>query len=132
VAHPAPFDHSKIMVVDDAWCMLGSGNWDPRSLRLNFEFNVEAYDPLLAAELNDLIDQKIATASPSPWPMWTAAHCPSACATAWPGCLRRICDAGRRSDDTEVVPPGFAPELQSVRRGTLRRARPSVTASITS
>jgi cardiolipin synthase len=60
----APFDHSKIMVVDDAWCMLGSGNWDPRSLRLNFEFNVEAYDPLLAQELNDLIDQKMANAQP--------------------------------------------------------------------
>lgn len=60
----APFDHSKIMVVDDAWCMLGSGNWDPRSLRLNFEFNVEVYDPLLAQELNDLIDQKMATAQP--------------------------------------------------------------------
>jgi cardiolipin synthase len=44
--------------------MLGSGNWDPRSLRLNFEFNVEAYDPLLAQELNDLIDQKMANAQP--------------------------------------------------------------------
>ncbi len=61
---PRPFDHSKVMVVDDAWCMLGSGNWDARSLRLNFEFNVEAYDPALAAELNELLDQKIATARP--------------------------------------------------------------------
>ena len=59
---PRPFDHSKIMVVDDAWCMFGSGNWDARSLRLNFEFNVEAYDPALAAELNALLDQKIAIA----------------------------------------------------------------------
>ncbi len=61
---PPPFDHSKIMVVDDTWCMLGSGNWDARSLRLNFEFNVEAYDPVLAADLNVLIDQKIAAAQP--------------------------------------------------------------------
>ena len=59
-----PFDHSKIMVVDDTWCMFGSGNWDARSLRLNFEFNVEAYDPALAAELNDLLDEKIAQAKP--------------------------------------------------------------------
>lgn len=59
-----PFDHSKIMVVDNAWCMLGSGNWDARSLRLNFEFNVECYDPDLAAELNTLLDQKIALARP--------------------------------------------------------------------
>lgn len=61
---PRPFDHSKIMVVDNHWCMLGSGNWDARSLRLNFEFNVEAYDPSLAEELNALLDQKIAAARP--------------------------------------------------------------------
>ncbi len=59
-----PFDHSKVMVVDNQWLMLGSGNWDARSLRLNFEFNVEAYDPELAAELSALLDQKIATAKP--------------------------------------------------------------------
>ena len=58
------FDHSKIMVVDNHWCMLGSGNWDARSLRLNFEFNIECYDADLAAELNALLDQKIATARP--------------------------------------------------------------------
>ena len=46
-----PFDHSKIMVVDGTWSMLGSANWDPRSLRLNFEYNVECYDAALAQEL---------------------------------------------------------------------------------
>lgn len=45
---PPPFDHSKLFVVDEAWVLLGSSNWDPRSLRLNFEFNVECYDPDLA------------------------------------------------------------------------------------
>ncbi|MXE50959.1 cardiolipin synthase, partial [Escherichia coli] len=34
---PGPFDHSKLMLVDGAWCCLGSANWDARSLRLNFE-----------------------------------------------------------------------------------------------
>lgn len=53
-----PFDHSKILVVDDAWCMVGSGNWDARSLRLNFEFNVEAYDPAFAGVLNRILDEK--------------------------------------------------------------------------
>ena len=48
---PPPFDHGKLMLVYDAWTLLGSANWDPRSLRLNFEFNVECYDRALAAAL---------------------------------------------------------------------------------
>ena len=43
-----PFDHSKLMVVDNEWVLFGSTNWDPRSLRLNFEFNVECFDKKLA------------------------------------------------------------------------------------
>jgi len=27
--------------MDDYWTLFGSTNWDPRSLKLNFEFNVE-------------------------------------------------------------------------------------------
>jgi len=50
---PPPFDHSKVMVVDETWSLIGSANWDPRSLRLNFEFNVECYDPSLAGALDD-------------------------------------------------------------------------------
>jgi cardiolipin synthase len=47
-----PFVHTKLMIVDDQWVLLGSANMDPRSLRLNFEFNVEAYDMDLARELS--------------------------------------------------------------------------------
>ncbi len=50
---PPPFDHSKLMVVDGYWCTFGSSNWDPRSLRLNFEFNVECYDEELGARLDE-------------------------------------------------------------------------------
>ena len=32
------------MVVDGIWSLIGSANWDPRSLRLNFEYNIECYD----------------------------------------------------------------------------------------
>jgi cardiolipin synthase len=53
---PPPFDHSKLMVVDDAWSLIGSANWDARSFRLNFEVNVELYDPGLAACLTGMID----------------------------------------------------------------------------
>lgn len=60
---PPPFDHTKVMVVDDAWVLLGSGNWDPRSLYLNFEFNVEVYDRELAASVNGLLNQKKARGS---------------------------------------------------------------------
>ena len=36
---PPPFDHTKLMVVDGGWALIGSSNWDARSLRLNFEFD---------------------------------------------------------------------------------------------
>ena len=55
----APFDHSKMFTVDDDWALIGSGNWDPRTLRLNFEFNVECYDEELVAELHAVMDRKM-------------------------------------------------------------------------
>lgn len=55
---PPPFDHTKLMIVDGMWTLLGSTNWDPRSLRLNFEFNVECYDEDLAQTLNAIVDKK--------------------------------------------------------------------------
>ncbi len=59
---PPPFDHSKVMIVDHGWTLFGSGNWDPRSLRLNFEFNVEAYDPSLATQAETVVWEKIGRA----------------------------------------------------------------------
>jgi len=52
---PVPFDHAKLLVVDRSWTMFGSSNWDLRSLRLNFELDVECYDPALAAAVDDLV-----------------------------------------------------------------------------
>lgn len=60
---PPPFDHSKLFVVDDGWCMVGSTNWDPRSLRLNFEYAVECYSAPLAACLSRAFDAKVAAGS---------------------------------------------------------------------
>ena len=54
---PPPFDHTKIFVVDDCWALVGSTNWDPRSLRLNFEFNLECYDSALAQKLAARFDE---------------------------------------------------------------------------
>jgi cardiolipin synthase len=59
---PLPFDHSKLTVVDGIWSLIGSTNWDPRSLRLNFELDLESYDPTLGARLDGLVDSKIAVA----------------------------------------------------------------------
>ncbi len=56
---PPPFDHSKLMVVDGHWVLLGSANWDARSLRLNFEINVECYGQGLARDLTAVIEKKL-------------------------------------------------------------------------
>ncbi|HEX9398947.1 MAG TPA: phospholipase D-like domain-containing protein [Anaeromyxobacter sp.] len=57
---PPPFDHTKLMVVDGAWSLLGSANWDPRSLRLNFELQVECFDAELARKLEKLAEERMA------------------------------------------------------------------------
>ena len=49
--------------MDDAWCLIGSSNWDARSLRLNFEFDLECYDADLTRRIDAVIDAKIARAS---------------------------------------------------------------------
>jgi cardiolipin synthase len=56
-----PFDHSKLLIVDGEWSLIGSANLDPRSLRLNFELNVECYSRPLASRLSSILDNKIAT-----------------------------------------------------------------------
>ncbi|HNR70937.1 MAG TPA: phospholipase D-like domain-containing protein [Verrucomicrobiota bacterium] len=61
---PPPFDHTKLMLVDGCWVLLGSANWDPRSLRLNFEYNLECYDAELARRLEEIVAARIATARP--------------------------------------------------------------------
>jgi cardiolipin synthase len=60
ITTPAPFDHSKLCTVDGEWSMVGSSNWDTRSFRLNFEFDLEITDRELTTRLDRLIDDKIA------------------------------------------------------------------------
>ncbi|MDY0300911.1 MAG: cardiolipin synthase [Trichlorobacter sp.] len=57
---PAPFAHTKLVVVDDLWCLIGSANWDTRSLRLNFELNLSVFDRKLATNLSNHFDETIA------------------------------------------------------------------------
>ena len=49
---PPPFDHSKILAVDGRYALIGSTNLDPRSLALNFEFNLECYSEELTEQLD--------------------------------------------------------------------------------
>jgi cardiolipin synthase A/B len=60
IATPPPFDHSKLCTVDGEWSLIGSSNWDARSFRLNFEFDLEITDADFTARLDALIDAKIA------------------------------------------------------------------------
>ncbi len=59
-----PFDHSKLMLVDGQWSLIGSANWDPRSLRLNFELNVECYNDAFARQLESVVEAKLKGATP--------------------------------------------------------------------
>ncbi len=59
---PREFDHSKLFTLDGHWSMVGSANWDPRSLSLNFECNLECYDVPLTRQLEALIDERLAEA----------------------------------------------------------------------
>jgi len=52
------FNHSKLMTVDDRWAYVGSSNLDPRSLRLNFEIDLEVLDAGFAGA----VGQRIQTA----------------------------------------------------------------------
>ncbi|MEJ2375354.1 MAG: phospholipase D-like domain-containing protein [Pseudolabrys sp.] len=64
---PSPFNHAKLMTVDGQWCLIGSSNWDTRSFRLNFEFDLECYDHALTADVDALIDEKIARSRKASW-----------------------------------------------------------------
>ena len=45
------FDHTKLLTIDGHWSLVGSSNWDQRSLRLNFEMDLEIWDTELADRL---------------------------------------------------------------------------------
>jgi len=57
LSHP-PFDHSKFFLIDDQWSLIGSSNWDARSLELNFEINLECIDTELNKTLSALFTTK--------------------------------------------------------------------------
>lgn len=50
------FHHSKIMMVDDKFCTVGSTNLNSRSLRYDYEVNAFIFDSLVTAELSHMFD----------------------------------------------------------------------------
>lgn len=56
---PPPFNHAKLFLVDSDYGLIGSANLDPRSLRLNFELQVEIYDRSEVSRLRERVDQRI-------------------------------------------------------------------------
>lgn len=56
-SQPAPFIHTKAILIDDSYALIGSANLDPRSLRLNFELGVEIF----SAEFNHAISDYFTT-----------------------------------------------------------------------
>lgn len=57
-----PFNHSKLLVIDDRWSYVGSSNLDPRSLRLNFEVDIEVIDEGFAGAVSERINEALENA----------------------------------------------------------------------
>jgi cardiolipin synthase len=57
-------DGGKVSAADGGWGLVGSFNWDPRSLRLNFELGLEAYGAEAAGRLEALALAKRDAARP--------------------------------------------------------------------
>ncbi len=64
LATPPPFDHSKLMTIDEDWSLIGSANWDPLSLFVNSEVNFEVHDNRLRQHLGRIVEEKAAKALP--------------------------------------------------------------------
>ena len=50
-------NHAKVATFDSRWLMVGSANFDVRSMRLNFELNALVDDPQRTTELDTTLDQ---------------------------------------------------------------------------
>ena len=63
-SQPAPFIHTKALLIDDNYAMIGSANLDPRSLRLNFELGIEVFSEKFNRKLSDYFQKQLDQSSP--------------------------------------------------------------------
>ena len=61
---PPPFVHTKLMLVDRIWTLVGSANVDARSLRLNFELDMSIFDANFSSAISRHFDQAFTAARP--------------------------------------------------------------------
>src|SRR5690606_40268716 len=54
--------HTKALLVDDEFALIGSANFDNRSFRLNFELSMLFHDAAIAAELAALFERDLGQA----------------------------------------------------------------------
>lgn len=66
------FLHSKMMVVDDVLCTVGSTNMDFRSFEQNFEVNAFMFDEQIAVQLRDTFLDDLREAVPADYDQWIA------------------------------------------------------------
>lgn len=64
--------HAKVMVVDGMFSMFGSANFDNRSLELNDELNIVAFDPALATRLTADFEQDVTRSAKIDLERWRA------------------------------------------------------------
>jgi cardiolipin synthase A/B len=64
--------HCKVMIVDGLWVTVGSTNFDPRSLKLNDEANVNYYDAGFAQQQIEIFHQDLTRSQETTFQEWKA------------------------------------------------------------
>ncbi len=62
--------HCKTLTVDGNWSLVGTANFDVRSLLLNFEVGVAVYDEEMARQLETVFEKDVAVAQPIDVETW--------------------------------------------------------------
>jgi cardiolipin synthase len=69
--------HAKAMIIDDTMAIVGTANLDARSLRLNYETNLVAYDDHFVNRLKEIVLSDFADSTeilPDEWKARPVAH----------------------------------------------------------